>query len=378
MQILHVTAQKNWRGGENQICLLFAGLKESKFFGKYECDILIPASSDYKERFLGKARNIYGASFAGSLDVTSIFKIVKLILKHRYDVIHTHSSRTHLFALIAILVCQALTFGRSKRAKLVVHRRVEHRGRSWISTLKYSSIFVSRVIAVSKAVKKGLEESGVSTALIHDIPSSVQIRDFDQTAERTSARALTGFTPSETVFAFAGSLEPQKGIQDLTRAWLALLDRTECKNSAFLPRLLIAGIGPLKSEIEQFASENQSSVSYLGFISDMNSVLLATDVFVLPTHYEGLGSVLLDAAVCGCALVGSNVGGVPEIIVNQQTGLLVEVGSSESIETALFELLSHPKVRQELSQNAQKHVKKYFSVDSMVESTAKLYDELIH
>ena len=102
----------------------------------------------------------------------------------------------------------------------------------------------------------------------------------------------------------------------------------------------------------------------------------ASDILSMPSNFEGLGTTLLDAVYSDLPIVASKVGGIPEIVLDSETGLLSPVGDYKTHANKLEKLLLSEKLRTELSSNAFSHVEKHFSLENMVEGNLELYRSL--
>ncbi len=102
----------------------------------------------------------------------------------------------------------------------------------------------------------------------------------------------------------------------------------------------------------------------------------ASDILSMPSNFEGLGTTILDAVYSDLPVVASNIGGIPEMIIDGKTGFLSEVGDFKTHASKLEELIADKKLRREISINAREHVDKNFSLENMVEGNNSLYKQL--
>jgi len=191
-------------------------------------------------------------------------------------------------------------------------------------------------------------------------PDGVDARAFRP--RRSSYRLRLGASPQEVVVACVGRLVWGKGVQDVLRAW-----RLFGKEGV---RLVVAGDGPLRAELEALAREVGARALFLGELppEEVAELLASADLFVSPTHSEGLGLGLLEAAAAGLPAVAYRVGGVPEVVIHGRTGLLVPVGDVEALGRALRHLVERPEERARLGSAARERARA-FSWDR----TAKAY-----
>lgn len=176
-----------------------------------------------------------------------------------------------------------------------------------------------------------------------------------------------------TVIGTARRLIPIKGIIYLIRAF-ALLRR-----SVHDVRLEIAGSGPerplLESEVRLLGLED--CITFLGWREDLDSVLKGWQVFVLPSLEEGFGVAALEAMAAGLPVIASAVGGVPELVEDGRTGLLVPPGNSAALAHCLRELLLNPEQRLAMGTAGRIRARECFSSERMVEQISKIYDDLL-
>ncbi|KKU14153.1 MAG: Glycosyl transferase group 1, partial [Candidatus Magasanikbacteria bacterium GW2011_GWC2_45_8] len=165
-------------------------------------------------------------------------------------------------------------------------------------------------------------------------------------------------------------LEPQKGHDTLLRA-LALLDDMAWE-------LVLAGDGSLKEYVIDLARvlNIRERVNYLGARRDIPAILQDTDIFVLPSLWEGLGIVILEAGASAVPVVASNVGGIPEMVVDQETGLLVPPGDVEALSHALRALLQDSVRAREMGTAARARVEQNFALPQTIEKYKMLYESL--
>ncbi len=192
---------------------------------------------------------------------------------------------------------------------------------------------------------------------------------------RDDLRAELGLEDS-FVLAFAGRVTATKGIYDLLRAFAQL---SEQKRKAD-PRLLTFGPVPEEERAEYSARKHdlriEDRVRDFGFRKDWRGYLTACDVFVLPSHYEGLPFSLLEAMAEGVSVVASNVGGIPEVVEHGRNGYLIEPNNPEELGRVLTHLSAHPEERRSVGEAAARTVAGRFSAAAMGEAYLRLYAQL--
>ncbi len=365
MKVLHIVTAKSWRGGENQLFLLLRGLKNLGV----ESHVIVQVGSDLGKAFAPWAQ-IHEVRMRNDIDIVAAGRIAMICKKHKFDAIHAHTARAHSVGLIAKNFLKWIS---DFQPRLIVHRRVEHGGNSSIlQRWKYLNSKVDQFVCVSKFIAAGMKASGIPESRVRTVYSAVDPSPYANRDElRASFRREFQIEAEQFVISYVGAIEPAKGSDVLMDAWQNL----QCRN--FQGKLFMVGNGallePLK-ERSQVAGLSDSIV-FTGFRTDVHRILAGSDILVLPTCWEGLGTILLEGLLAGCALIGSNVGGVPEIIQDHATGLLVPPRDSTALADAISRLATDHDLRQRLVQAGQRHVAANFSLNEMVQGNFDVYSK---
>lgn len=179
--------------------------------------------------------------------------------------------------------------------------------------------------------------------------------------------------PADTLVAgTAGRLVPVKN----HRALLDALQRLQQRG--ITPMLLVAGDGPLRDGIAQQAAALglERQVRLLGHRPDIETVLAALDVFVLPSASEGLPNTVLEAMASGVPVVATHVGGVDELVEHGETGLLTPPGATGALARAIEDLLRDPARRAAMAAAARRRARAEFDLDAMIRTYEALYLDL--
>lgn len=230
------------------------------------------------------------------------------------------------------------------------------------------------VVAVSDAVRSGLRERGFSTSRIERVHNGIDTEAFQRrTAAADQLRRQWGVPQEAVVFGAVGRLHEIKGYDVAIEAFARL--------SATYPesrmRLLLAGVGPQQDELRDHARTAGvgEKVIFPGWVEHSRDALSVIDVFVMPSHEEGLGIALIEAMACGCAPVAMAVGGVGEVLSRPDLGWLVPAGDSEAFFRAMeTALLDGPEARATMSARARKHVLQHFRADHQFPRIAALVE----
>jgi glycosyltransferase involved in cell wall biosynthesis len=187
-------------------------------------------------------------------------------------------------------------------------------------------------------------------------------------------RSLNGFAADDVLFVCVARLDPQKNHSLLISSFAAALaDRPHA-------HLLLVGRDTPQSEALRTAAAATGlakRIHFLGVRSDVPDVLQASDVFVLASDYEGNPLTVMEAMAAGLPVVATAVGGIPELVVHEETGLLVEQGSEGDLTRAMSEMAADATLRQVYGAAGQKRALDHFSAEAMAAGYARLYMQLL-
>ena len=172
---------------------------------------------------------------------------------------------------------------------------------------------------------------------------------------------------------FVGRLVPEKGGALLMRAAQQVL--AVYPNAMFV----LVGEGPAHQEWKALAGELGigKQVVFAGVRDDMSEVYASFDIAVLPSLIEALPMCLLEAMAAGKPVIATRVGAVPRLVVDVQTGLLLEPGDLNALATAIIRLLGNPDLACQLGQNGRAHVAQHFSAEAMAKSYIGMYEQVL-
>lgn len=229
---------------------------------------------------------------------------------------------------------------------------------------------LDQAIAVSEATRKDwLQRTHIPADRVVTIHNGIDPEKFCRQQTREQARQVLNLPQDALLIGGLGRLDEAKGFGDLITA--ASLLRAE------FPRMCvaIAGAGPLQSELEgQIERLGLSGVVRLvGFQRDVQVVLDALDVFAMPSLCETLGYAMLEAMASELPVVGSAVGGIPEVIVEGETGFVVPSRQSARLAQQLRTLLLNDELRQRMGVAGRQRVTQHFHERDMVRKTIELY-----
>lgn len=235
-----------------------------------------------------------------------------------------------------------------------------------------NSDLTTGMVMVSERVRRlALEVEGVRDNKAIVIPNGLPIQDdaFVSEAEIAQVHQELGVTDSVLIAITVGRLVVQKGHKYLLQAIPKVL--AEYNDVLFV----FAGDGLLRTELEQQSRQLgiQHKLRFLGTRSDVPRLLQAADLFILPSLWEGLPLALLEAMSAGLPVVGTQVEGVEEILVNERNGLLVPVKDPDALSEAIIRLLRDPMLRDQFGHAGKQLVIEYFTIEHMCRQYEDLF-----
>ncbi|MBI1821795.1 MAG: glycosyltransferase [Nitrospirae bacterium] len=224
---------------------------------------------------------------------------------------------------------------------------------------------------VSDSIKKTLQNCKMESGRIRTIYSGLDLDQDMPVVNKIEKENRNGPT-----IGTVANLFPRKGLEYLVQAVF------ELKSKFPDIRCIIVGTGDsVYSKKLKVLGEKlgiSKNMVYTGFQEDVKPYLLQFDLFVLPSVLEGFGIVLLEAMAMKKAIVATRVGGIPEIVVDNKTGILVSPGNSSEIARAVLRLLDDKRLCQEFGTAGYQRLRQYFSVEKMMKDITTTYDDLTH
>jgi len=294
------------------------------------------------------------------------FEVVRLaawLLAHRVQIVNTHSSNDGWLAGLA---------ARLSGARLIRSRHIEvdYPNRFWsgfaFRTLPHHVITTSQRIA-----DRLVDELGVPRARVDCIATGVDLGKFDPAAKGT-LRGELNVQPGVPLIGMISVLRSWKGHLTLLEAASVL-----CKTRPI--HVAVAGEGPMRRDLPgQIAKLGLSDcVTLLGHRSDVPNLLASLDVLVLPSYaHEGIPQIILQAQAMARPIVATRIGGIPEVVEDNVTGLLVEPKDAKALAAKTAALLDDRALAQRLGQAGRKQIEAKYSLDAMGELLLKLYSTL--
>lgn len=284
------------------------------------------------------------------------------------DIIQTHNAKSHFLLRWSGLWKRypwiAFHHGYTKEdLKMEIYNRLSRRA------MKKARL----VLTVTGAFEEQIRSAGVPRSRIRVLHNAISPQWSDGLRSE-AARAIRQklVKSGEKLILAVGRLSPEKGHKDLLEAVRLLSSR-----QAGLPfRLVLVGDGPERANLERIAQDLEDRVVLAGHTSDVRPYYGAADLLVLPSHSEGSPNVLLEAMAAGLPILGTAVGGVPEIVEDGRTALLAPPHDPEALANGIKHLLEEPERTASLGQAAAEHVRAHYSPAARAAVLCGIYEEI--
>ncbi len=356
--VVHLSTARGWRGGERQALLLAEGLQARDV----PVLLLAPEGSPVETaaREAGLATESLGAR--GEWDILAMVRLAAILRRTRARLVHAHDGHAVTLAAFGARWAGGIPRLCTRRVDFPVRGLWKYR---W---------GMDRVVCISEAIRRICVEAGVPEARTALVPSGIDIAAARETT-RTREEAREEFTGGEKrlLLLTVASLTDHKGHRYLLDAMPRV--------AADLPQVLLLLVGTGELEAELKAQMNllalEEHVRFLGWREDLPDLMQAADLFVMPSHLEGLCTAAMDAQAAGLPVVATTAGGLPEVVADGRTGRLVPPRDPDALAEAILALLRDRKTRARMAHAAADTAADRFDKARMVEGTLRVYRELL-
>jgi sugar transferase (PEP-CTERM/EpsH1 system associated) len=248
----------------------------------------------------------------------------------------------------------------------------EGRGRRWLNRL--TSPLADRIICVSHAIATyATQVIGIPADKLVVIPNGIDLEKYTNLPSQNQARTRFGLPQKEFIIGAIGRLHPVKGYSTLLQAFIQIA------RERLQTHLLFVGEGPDRQKLAAQAARAGLSerVTFLENQVDIPGLLPGLDVLAMPSLHEGLGIVAIEAMAAGLPVVGTRVGGIPEVVIDGESGLLTPPSDAQALAEALLRLINDPDLRKRLGLAGRAHVYAHFSQQTVLLKTENLFSELL-
>ncbi|MCM8764175.1 MAG: glycosyltransferase [Candidatus Omnitrophica bacterium] len=356
-KICFITGTLDVGGTEKQLLLLCRYINRKKF----QVVVISLRGGRMKEEFQKEniLVRVIGKRFR--FDVIALFKLIMILLRERPDILHTLMFTSNTWGRVAGILTGTDVIIASERS-IDLWKKKHH---FFIDRLLgfFTDKIVCNSVSVQNRYKKNL--GSVSRKIIV-IRNGIELHKFNLCNGKKKER-------KEKIVFTASRLSPEKGVQFLIEAARIILKQD--KGIKFL----IAGEGHFESNLVEMVKEYgiKDNVIFLGYRNDIPQLISESDVVVLPSLWEGMPNILLEAMAMKKPVIATDVGGSSEIVKNGQTGLIVRPGSAADLAEKIMLLFSDKMLAEKIAENGYELARMDFGISSMVSSYETLYQHLL-
>jgi glycosyltransferase involved in cell wall biosynthesis len=363
-RILHVVPSLDQSGAEKQLALVAMHLPRDQF----DVQVAVVTRGGYFEDVLTRAGvpvHVIGKRL--KFDPWTLSRLHQLITTLAPDIVHTWMFGGNTYGR-----CAAWWAG---VPRIIASERCVDEWKSGyhLAIDRFLLRWTDRVVVNAKAIGQFYAERGVAADRIVTIPNAIEPVE-NVAGNPASIRTSLGLKADVPTIGFIGRLWPQKRVQDLI--WAADILRM----SGWQFQVLIVGDGPRRTALERFADqlEIRPIVHFLGHRSDATRLMSAIDILALPSKFEGLPNVVLEAMMASKPVVATRIGGTNEVVVEDVTGVLVPVRDPLGLARGLRRLLAEPDVARQMGEAGRQRAIEHYSVAALVDRYARLYEEVLN
>ncbi len=304
-------------------------------------------------------------------DLLAFWKLCQVFNKRKFDIIHTHTAKAGALGRLA---------ARLAGVSIIIHTPHGHNFYGYFNKFfseaiilieKFLATFTDRIIALTGLEKTDyLKFKVIGERKLILIHMGLELEGF-LPADSVKIKEKLKIGPGEKVVGFVGRLEAIKGADFFVQAAGLCL-----KNSANV-KFILVGEGSKRRKLEEKVNSEglKEQIIFVGWQEDVASIMGILDILVLPSLNEAVGIVLLEAQSLGVPVIASNVGGIPEMVNPEASGILVPPAEPEILALAISQLLADSQRLQDMSRSAKDWVKDRFKADRMCEKVIDVYQQ---
>jgi glycosyltransferase involved in cell wall biosynthesis len=298
----------------------------------------------------------------GEWDVMAVRSLVRLMRRLAIEIVHFHTAHAHTLGLLAAQRAGVPIRVLSRRVDFHIHRHPLNR---W----KYGPALTA-VVAISDGIRKVLLEDGIAPERVITVRSGIDMERIRKVGDGSGLRDEFGISGDCLVVGMVAALAPHKDHRTFLEA-AALV-----KKKISRIRFLLVGEGPLQADLLRLTKKLDLAreVIFTGFRDDVLEITGLVDVFVLSSYLEGMGTAVLDAMALGKPVVATEVGGIPEIVIDGETGLLVPSRSPNALADAVVQLAADPDLRRRMGVSGRSRAR-HFDVENVITQTEEIYSQ---
>ncbi len=363
MKILHLSSERTWRGGEQQIAYLIGeSIKQG-----VECFVACRKESAFEEYCQKENIQFFSVGFKNELDFKTALQIKRICKTQGIDIVHMHSSHSHAIGVWSYIL--------GNKAKLVLSRRVDFPIKdNFLSRFKFNHKSIERIVCVSHKIEEIMRKDLKNPDICTTVHSGIDLRRFENSKNNQILHTEYKLSPTCKVIANISAIAPHKDFYTFVDTVEELVKKLT--NVKFF----IIGEGGERENIENYIAQKklQEHIILTGFRQDIPDIMQEIDIFLMTSETEGLGTTILDAFANHVSVVATKGGGIPEAVIHEKTGLLADIKDSKKLAKNVIDLFNDPDKKQKLSIQAHKWLLENFIKEKTANKTINIYQEILN
>ena len=356
LTFLFIDSERRWRGGQAQLFTLLEGLHRRN----HRVHLVCFPGTVLEARAANLGISVHPVAIRSEAGLISLFRLFAKLRQTRPDILAFNTPKPILMGTLAARFAPV-------GAEIVFRRVSFPLRRSFLSRLKYTW-GIDRVVAISRSIKAQLRSGGVPESAIEIIYEGIAVEQYPEKPQE-----LKHPGDGRIVVGTVSHLSSEKGIRYLVEAASLVRDASS------RVRFVIVGDGNRRRELQELVHHKKldSCFEFLGFREDSHLVMKDFDIFVLPSLSEGLPSAIMEAMAHSLPVIGSHVGGIPELVEDGRTGLLVPPGDPENLAKAIGKLAQDPDTMRQMGIRGRERLEEKFTLERKVVETEALCHTLV-
>ena len=365
-KILYITPSVRLFGARVSLLTLVTNLDRTQFEPVVVCPKKGPLADELIKRGI-KTEFIPIKSFRKGkyfpLIPLTVYKLIKLVKKENINLIHCNEDWVNPYAVLIKWFT---------KIPVITHMRLsitEKRIKNYL--LKYAD----KIICVSNKSAEDFKNWKYKEEKVVTIYNGIDLNVYNENVKGDKVRKEFNLSENDILITHIALISPRK-MQNITinSAKIVLNKYPNCK-------FLLVGEHSKRdieymNELKQMVKGYEDKIIFTGFRKDIPEICAASDINLLISTDEGFGRVILEAGAMGVPTIGTNIGGIPEVIEDNKTGLLIPPNNSEELTKAIIKLIENPSLRKQLGKNAKERVKTKFSIEIHTHQIQNLYSSL--
>jgi L-malate glycosyltransferase len=328
-----------------------------KEYGPKHCIFIYSLDGPLVNRLKALGVTCYHVNMRHPFDFKAALEVAKIVKKENISVIHAHFLRENYIAILVKLLTRKIEVIWTYHVNVPMKPHI-------VFLNKIFTTFNKKVIAVSNFMKRELIKKGINPTKIQVIYNGIKLNSF-----------LISDTKNKSYvkMAIIGRLSPEKGHEFLFKSLYELKNREPNMKWS----LDVVGDGELSHQLQHLTKtlELEEHIHFLGYVNNVTEYLNEVDIVVIPSENESLSFAAIEAMATGKPIICTNVGGLPEVVINEKNGFLVEYGDIKALAEKICILINSEKLRHEFGHNGKERFQKYFTFNRMYEQLLDIYNQ---